>query len=237
MSEDPPTLPNPVPTNHGRFEGPGSPEDYAKAQKMDPGQIAQLKFQERAAVDALASRKHDKLTGFLRGDDFKEEVAQKLVLLGSSEQIDQPNVALIVQADVKGLKSVNDGEGGHGAGNDVLKNVADLLINVSELFKNVVRLQRGDLAGRLGGDEFGLALFFNTGSINPEEMQALFNERLMDKVHAEVTAGKITGLKWNSTLSAPGKKIDELLHEADPVEELHPGQVLEYPPKEVLPSR
>src|SRR6266576_1334521 len=161
MPEDSNELPDPVPTNHGQFEGPATKNDYLEAQEMSPTDTAQLRFQERQTREALAqseSRKYDEVTKLSLTDVFTQEAREKLSRLNSSERSNRPNTALIVQVDVKGLKDVNDGVGGHEAGNILLKNVADLL-------KSLARLEDGDLAGRLGGDEFGLVIFFNSHEI------------------------------------------------------------------------
>ena len=75
--------------------------------------------------------------------------------------------AVLLYLDLDGFKSVNDSFG-HAAGDAVLKNVADLLIQGT---------RRSDVLGRLGGDEFGI-LLVRTNAANGQ----LVAERLKAKI-------------------------------------------------------
>ncbi|WP_440305541.1 GGDEF domain-containing protein [Jatrophihabitans sp.] len=73
-----------------------------------------------------------------------------------------PTVVAIV--DLDGLKQVNDGPGGHAAGDELLRSAAQAL-------RATVR--DGDLVARLGGDEFGLVLAGTTAAAAPLLMHRL----------------------------------------------------------------
>jgi diguanylate cyclase (GGDEF)-like protein/PAS domain S-box-containing protein len=79
---------------------------------------------------------HDALTGCYNRTFFEEEMHRW------EKQRDKP-VSLLM-CDVDGLKIVNDSLG-HGAGDEILKNVADILRH---------SFRPGDIISRIGGDEF-----------------------------------------------------------------------------------
>jgi len=218
-----------IPQQH--FHGPVTEQDYIEAQSMDPADVAMLKLRLERAEEELAKRGIDPLTGLLKGDAFMLQLKNRLSRLGPNSQRARPDSAMIVHIDVKGLKLAND-TNGHHAGDQILRNSADLV-------RALIRADEGDLAGRLHdhGDELAVAIFFNSDQISHEAMQESFNERMMNRLREAVAAGQVSGLKWNSALYVHGKTPDQLLHESDPVAELHPGKVLEFPSKEDLPSR
>ncbi|MDB5160702.1 MAG: putative diguanylate cyclase, partial [Candidatus Saccharibacteria bacterium] len=236
MSEEEiPSWATPVPPEQRQFQGPIAEQDFIEAQNTDPYHLAQLKFRAEEAEKELAASeeaKFDKLTGLLLPDAFKKEVGAELAKFSPDRRRSRSrvNCALIAQMDLKGLKAANDGPGGHQSGDRILR-------NLSELIKSVVRLDEGDRVSRLGGDEFGLAIFFRDDEITLEDMEASFDARMMKFVRERVAAGDIPGLRWNVAFFQQGKTIEELLHEADPVEELHPGKVREFPSRADMPGR
>lgn len=237
MSEEPEgssTLPDPVPTNHGKFEGPATPQDIESAQKLDPRDVAQLIFRARRATEALLDNeieKYDETTGLLFGPHFREVANKALSKLDPYEKRQTtPNDALIVSFDGKGLKLVNDTKGY--ANGDILLN------NIAAVIKAVTK-RTDDIIGRLrdGGDEFGAIFFFRDDQIEPEAMKAKIDERLLVATQFAVEHHQVTGLRWCSTFYEPGHDINYHLKKAEPVEKVNPGRVIEYPPKEVLPPR
>jgi diguanylate cyclase (GGDEF)-like protein len=218
-----------APENHIQppaYHGPVTAEQYLAAKDMDPGETALWKLRAERAEAELARLGVDPLTGLLKGDNFMHQVKNRLSRLESLRQS-----VLMYHFDIKGLKIAND-TNGHAAGDEVLRNSANLI-------KDFARLDVGDLAGRLhdNGDELALAIFFSPEQVSPDEVQASLDERIMDKVKDAVAAGEVSGLRWNSALYSFGMTTEQLLHESDPVEELHPGKVKEFPSVEVLPGR
>jgi diguanylate cyclase (GGDEF)-like protein/PAS domain S-box-containing protein len=97
---------------------------------------------DRARQLAWQAR-HDALTGLLNRRAFDEALAQRYEAFA----FHGVNSALVL-VDLDWFKRVND-EGGHDAGDEMLKKVADVL-------RGAVR--DADIAARLGGDEFALIL-------------------------------------------------------------------------------
>lgn len=231
MSEEPTEFPKAVPTNHGHFEGPATQEDFEAAQKMDPRDMARIIFQERQGKDELRRKEadiYDDITLVLKGPVFRREADHNLARLNPDERrLMRPNGAIIGSVDGKGLKIVND-KYGHEAGNKMLFNIGRLLESVAH---------EDDLVGRLaeGSDEFGMVIFFRDDIKTPEEVLAEINKRILQRVKEAVSRREIAGLKWKLVVYTPGDDIRTSLHLADPIPDSE--DLMEWPPKEVLPSR
>jgi diguanylate cyclase (GGDEF)-like protein/PAS domain S-box-containing protein len=100
---------------------------------------------DRSRLEADLRRRADldPLTGLLNRSAFERELEREL---GLASRYRTPCAMVVL--DVDGLKSVNDVHG-HLAGDAVLRAVAAALQH---------RLRQTDIAGRLGGDEFGVLL-------------------------------------------------------------------------------
>jgi len=112
----------------------------------------------RSSREALSHQAHhDGLTGLANRRRFRERVVQ--LLAGSS-----PEQVAVLALGLDGFKEVNDSLG-HAAGDRVLQQVAERLLNAT----------RGcDLVARLGGDEFAIVL-----------------EHVPDEAHAVVVADRV----------------------------------------------
>ncbi|AFQ45048.1 HD domain-containing phosphohydrolase [Desulfosporosinus meridiei] len=100
---------------------------------------------------------HDQLTGLYNRRFFEEEL----------KRLDVPgNYPLtLVMGDVNGLKLINDSFG-HAYGDELLKHVAEVLIE---------GCRKGDIIAKLGGDEFVL-LLPNTDTVETEKILKRVNE-------------------------------------------------------------
>jgi diguanylate cyclase (GGDEF)-like protein len=233
MSEEPIELPDSIPTNHGHFEGPATEQDYTEAQEMNAKDVAQLMFQERRGKVELSQNeknKYDEITGLPYGAHHRKLVNERLQKLDPDERrASIPNNALIVHLDGKGLKNINDTLG-HENGNIMLHNIGQILQAVA---------RPEDIVGKWGesGDEFSGVFFFRDDQIEPEEMKKAIDERLLYLTKYAVENDQIGGLRWSSTFFEPGKDFRYHLSKAEPVESINPGNVIEFPSREILPGR
>ena len=116
---------------------------------------------KRATIDAL--------TGLLRRDEFENRVE----MLVKSSLEDKKSLSLIM-CDIDHFKRVNDTHG-HLAGDKV---IAELGTQIKSM------LREGDLAGRIGGEEFGIIL-----KNSNDKTARLFAEQLRSACH-EITFPK-----------------------------------------------
>ncbi|HEX9339499.1 MAG TPA: GGDEF domain-containing protein, partial [Pseudonocardiaceae bacterium] len=147
---------------------------------------------------------HDPLTGLANRTLFLSRLSDAVAV---HDRDQRPLVLLFV--DIDGFKTVNDNFG-HGAGDAVLRTVAErLLMNVRE----------GDLVARLGGDEFSV-LLDSTDSANATEARRI-SQQLLDTLCApQVVRGRDLCISASiGTVSLcsfdPDLTPDELLRRAD----------------------
>lgn len=107
--------------------------------------------------------RHDPLTQVLNRRGLDEAAAQTIAIARRNRL----PLALVV-CDLDGFKALNDGHG-HIAGDQALKCFAQLLTSA---------VRRGDVVGRMGGDEFGL-LLMNTNAVAAAEV--------MERVRVEIS--------------------------------------------------
>jgi diguanylate cyclase (GGDEF)-like protein len=103
-----------------------------------------LHLAERASTTALTKATTDALTGIHNRHGWEE----KLTAL-DRDYATYADPTVIVIADLDNLKTVNDGPGGHAAGDDLLRNTAAVMRS---------HIRDHDFVARLGGDEFGVIL-------------------------------------------------------------------------------
>jgi diguanylate cyclase (GGDEF)-like protein len=159
--------------------------------------VSELKKRERQ-IRHLAY--HDSLTGLANRTLFQQRVNQAL-----DDARKQGTSVVIMCLDLDRFKHVNDSLG-HGAGDTVLKTVAERLRTC---------FRQGDTVARLGGDEFGVVLP-DFGNVERATMLAW---RLLDLVSQPVEVNGhhvITSISIGIASSATdGVAPDELLKKAD----------------------
>jgi diguanylate cyclase (GGDEF)-like protein/PAS domain S-box-containing protein len=116
---------------------PGGSPDYFIAQIEDVTERKRTFDQLQHLAD------HDPLTGLLNRRRLETELAHQVAL---AERYGHH--ACLVMLDLDGFKSTNDSLG-HGVGDELLKNIAEVLRS---------RVRRSDLVARVGGDEFAILL-------------------------------------------------------------------------------
>lgn len=124
---------------------------------------------------------HDTLTRLYNRGALFERAEQQSVL---SEQLQQP--MSVIQLDLDHFKSIND-EWGHQAGDRVLAHVAGLIGS---------SLRKGDIAGRVGGEEFCL-LLPNATLVEAKSIAERIRQRINSK---EILLSKGATLKVSASL-------------------------------------
>ncbi|MGV3574668.1 MAG: diguanylate cyclase [Devosia sp.] len=147
---------------------------------------------------------HDFLTGLLNRRQFNETAEANLI----RQRAGTPNVALAI--DVDHFKSINDTHG-HPLGDHVLQVVASLL---------AAGLRKGDILGRLGGEEFAIVLpgaGIEEGTRVAERIrEAIAAEALQHGDLAIATSVSIGLVEFNAPANLPRmlSLADEALYEA-----------------------
>ena len=147
-------------------------------------EIAALAHDFDRMADALLEALKDPLTGLLNHRAFQERLAEEL---RRAERSEYP--VSVVALDLDDFKTVNGA--GHAVGDEALRAVAAALRD---------ELRAGDVCGRVGGDEFMLAL------VDADVGTA---DQIVERVRARVDIGFSAGI-----VSFPrhGTLQDELLH-------------------------
>ncbi|MGY0194164.1 diguanylate cyclase domain-containing protein [Leptothrix sp. BB-4] len=164
--------------------------------------------QERAQQRELAwSASHDGLTGLVNRRHFERSLAQLVEGQRQAERLGQswPTAALLF-IDLDLFKQVND-QGGHAAGDEMLRTVARTLGG---------SLRRDECVARLGGDEFAVLL---------EGCDPVAAERLAHKLQRAVEQirlpwGDLEPLRVGASVGVviiepPLREPDALMHAAD----------------------
>jgi len=116
--------------------GKGTPEHFI-------AQIEDVTDRQRALDQLQHLADHDALTGLLNRRRLENAIEQQIAL---AERYDQRGCLVLL--DLDGFKATNDSLG-HAVGDELLRNVGDLLRG---------RVRRSDIVARLGGDEFAILL-------------------------------------------------------------------------------
>jgi diguanylate cyclase (GGDEF)-like protein len=130
------------------------------------------------------------------------------VISGLSDLLEpsrSPDEAVAVMfVDLDSFKAVNDTHG-HAAGDRLLQAVADRLHGLT---------RKSDLVGRLGGDEFLVAVTGVTGPDDAWELARLVHDGVRGRVEVD---GAVIALAASVgvTLARPGKRADDAVSAAD----------------------
>lgn len=154
----------------------------------------------KSRIDHLEKlAEHDVLTPVLNRRGFVREMTR---IKSFTDRYNAP--ATLVFFDLNNFKPVNDAFG-HAAGDQVLKRVAQILVE---------NTRDSDVVGRLGGDEFGVILVNNRADV-----AALKAQKLADAIAAErfTTDGKHYGVSasYGAYTFEPGDDPAQALAKAD----------------------
>ena len=108
----------------------------------------------------------------------------------------------MVVVDLDNLKHVNDGPGGHRAGDQVLRGAAEVL-------SRTVRAH--DFVARIGGDEFGIVLTNCEATLAPELLERLGDE--LDRAGIPASVGW-SALQPNSDVRHAIDLADRAMYDA-----------------------
>ncbi|MGP8060524.1 MAG: EAL domain-containing protein [Acidimicrobiales bacterium] len=188
--------------------------DFLQVPKVDPRRDRDLQERLRAladqAVTAFQNARlleqvghlawHDALTGLPNRRLLEDRVRQEIE---RASRLSEPSAVFFV--DLDRFKKVNDTMG-HGAGDELIRQVAARLVAV---------VRRQDTVARLGGDEFAILL----PGMGEEVTVRLLAERMLESLHqpylidgAEVYTSASIGV---ASYPEHGNTYDELLSRAD----------------------
>ncbi|WP_298396870.1 diguanylate cyclase [Sphingobium sp.] len=143
--------------------------------------------------------RHDPLTQVLNRRGLDEAAAQAIAQARRHKR----RLALVV-CDLDGFKALNDGHG-HIAGDQALRGFAQLLVNA---------VRRGDVVGRMGGDEFGLLLMDSAATAAAEVMERV----RVELGHLALPAAPIAELRASfgvADLIATDQQLEDMVARAD----------------------
>lgn len=130
-----------------------------------------------------------------------------------SEKADEHSLLVL---DIDYFKDINDLRGGHGAGDRILREVADAIGG---------RARKRDLATRYGGDEFAV-LLPRTTTEQAMKVAEEMRQRVEDSTDVTLSVG-VTGVDIRGSFEENFEKADRAMYDA---KELGRNQVAEYRP-------
>jgi diguanylate cyclase (GGDEF)-like protein/PAS domain S-box-containing protein len=176
----------------------GHPEQWDDANAdivslMCSSLLATVRRCSRERSVAMAATR-DPLTGLLNSTATRERLDELI----SVSKLDGGALAVFF-ADLNNFKALNDTEGHH-AGDTVLKAVADALRRV---------IRSGDLAARIGGDEFVVAMMTRSSSLDR------LTERLRTSVESALDDSNGVGVAIGAVVARGGETPHDVLERAD----------------------
>ena len=155
------------------------------------------RFADRQAAELEYLAAHDSLTGSLTGHALRRRLTDSL-------GADQHATTAVLFIDLDHFKRINDTYG-HATGDEVLR-------HVSERLRGAVR--EHDIVGRIGGDEFVVALVdadpSQVGEISERIVSVLNQAVTVDNTTVQISAS--VGVDYSPTA---GTSIDQLFSRAD----------------------
>ena len=151
------------------------------------------------AQELRRQMRHDPLTQVLNRRGLDEAAVQAIAQARRHKR----RLALVV-CDLDGFKALNDGHG-HIAGDQALRGFAQLLVSA---------VRRGDVVGRMGGDEFGLLLLDSAASAAADVMERV----RIELAHLVLPGVPVTGLRASfgvADLIGTDRQLEDMVARAD----------------------
>jgi diguanylate cyclase (GGDEF)-like protein len=169
--------------------------------------ISHLALQRDILVEQADRYMIDEKTGVLKEEAFRRLLNNAIagMKLGHRRQ-DKANAVMFHFLDVYEFKKIN-AEFGHPGGDLRLKATGQAL-------KQVVRIEGMDLVGRVGGDEFATAVFYDRYEISDSDMLEQLEDRLSNPLLFEMFE-HLPVLRWNHAVFTGTEDIDDLFRAAD----------------------
>ena len=135
------------------------------------------------------------------------------VVVGTADNVDSVVVAIVVDVvvavvDLDNFKSIND-RFGHATGDQVIQHVAETLVE---------HVRQSDIVGRLGGDEFGIALThadLADGQSKAARLESIISAVNVRDAGNEALGSVRLGASCGTVLWRPGRDAASLIAEAD----------------------
>lgn len=166
------------------------------------------KIARRALAEAeehLERRRIDAKSGLLTADEWKEQVEKRIITIEYGQRAQDPDSAILLFFDAAGFGEINR-QLGHTEGDRLIGIIASYL-------EQHARVSDGDILGRLGGDENGLFISFDSGKTNSLELLQSIEDRLQD--FAPERYPGMPPLYWNHSFYRSGDCLGDMLARAD----------------------
>jgi diguanylate cyclase (GGDEF)-like protein len=200
----------------GTESDPDIPQPYVdiaiETTKLAPGHraiayLAHLLWQRDRLQEEVDKSMLDVKTGVLKDEHYRRYLEDALLgLREDRRRHNRANSCLVHIYDLVDFKQVNS-KFGHQGGDLRLKAVGEVL-------KSIVRTDGTDLVGRIGGDEFSTAVFYDRDEISEKNLLLEIERRLSDPVLFEKFE-YMTPLRWNHAFFTGSENAEELLKVAD----------------------
>lgn len=169
-----------------------------------PGHEHDWALVQVALTDITARRKAEAYLEFLGKHDVLTKLYNRAFYVDELNRIERKRIhpVSLVLIDLNGLKCVND-ELGHGAGDELLRRVGEVLGKAVE---------KPTFAARIGGDEFALVL---PGADEGEAALVLANVSKLTELNNQFHGDTALSLSLGVATSEPGESMEALAKRAD----------------------
>jgi len=173
---------------------------------------AELKEENEELRLALERAGIDQLTSLFRLEKFKTEVDELIKRLNPISPEKGQSVlraVVIFRIDVNKFKKFNEKPYNHAVGDKALRTVS---------FRLIRSTKQGDILGRVGGDEFSIAMPIYNDDVDFEDLARDFKDRINNDLLLEYGNNSLpitVSSGYSVVLKGQRKNAEQLLKEAD----------------------